>query len=72
MLATSVTSSARGDDDIVARQLREAAQAERDPQLREKLWQEYCTYKKSTGGKQCKAKKPARSAPTADDDEDDG
>jgi len=42
-----------GDDDIVARQLREAARAEQDPALRKKLWEEYCTYKKSTSGKQC-------------------
>ncbi|GMU45867.1 MAG: hypothetical protein AMXMBFR26_06490 [Porticoccaceae bacterium] len=33
------------DDDIVARQLREAAQMEKDPQLREKLWDEYRKYK---------------------------
>lgn len=34
-----------GDDDIVARQLREAAEKETDPVLREKLWQEYRRYK---------------------------
>lgn len=33
------------DDDIVARQLREAAQMETDPALREKLWDEYRKYK---------------------------
>ena len=33
------------DDDIVARQLREAATRESDPVLREKLWQEYRKYK---------------------------
>lgn len=33
------------DDDIVARQLREAAQNEKDPALREKLWDEYRAYK---------------------------
>lgn len=32
------------DDDIVARQLREAAMAEPDPVLRERLWQEYYRY----------------------------
>ena len=32
-------------DDIVARQLREAAMAEEDPELREKLWDEYRRYK---------------------------
>lgn len=35
------------DDDVVARQLREAAVNEDDPVLREKLWQEYRNYKKS-------------------------
>lgn len=34
------------DDDIVARQLREAAEKETDPVLREKLWKEYNEYKK--------------------------
>jgi hypothetical protein len=34
------------DDDIIARQLREAAQKERDPELRAKLWDEYRKYKK--------------------------
>ena len=34
------------DDDIVARQLREAAENEQDPELREKLWEEYRKYKK--------------------------
>ncbi len=33
------------DDDIVARQLREAAQKETDPELRKKLWNEYEAYK---------------------------
>ncbi len=33
------------DDDIVARQLREAAEKETDPELKEKLWQEYDKYK---------------------------
>lgn len=33
------------DDDIVARQLREAAMQEKDPALREKLWDEYRKYK---------------------------
>lgn len=33
------------DDDIVARQLREAAEAETDPVLKEKLWKEYEAYK---------------------------
>ena len=33
------------DDDIVARQLREAAEKEKDPELRKKLWEEYRKYK---------------------------
>jgi hypothetical protein len=36
------------DDDIVARQLREAAETESDPVLREKLWEEYRRYKEGT------------------------
>ena len=32
------------DDDIIARQLREAAMAESDPELREALWEEYRRY----------------------------
>ena len=35
------------DDDIIARQLREAALAEEDPELRERLWEEYRKYKGS-------------------------
>ena len=33
------------DDDIVARQLREAAEKEKDPEIKEKLWEEYRKYK---------------------------
>ena len=33
------------DDDIVAKQLREAALSEEDPELRERLWEEYRKYK---------------------------
>jgi hypothetical protein len=33
------------DDDIVARQLREQAEQEQDPVLRERLWNEYQRYK---------------------------
>jgi len=33
------------DDDIVARQLREAAENETDPELKKKLWEEYYEYK---------------------------
>ena len=35
------------DDDIVARQLREADENETDPELKKKLWKEYEEYKKS-------------------------
>jgi len=35
------------DDDIVARQLREAAERENDPELKAKLWKEYEEYQKS-------------------------
>ncbi|MBW2505062.1 MAG: hypothetical protein JRE16_10905 [Deltaproteobacteria bacterium] len=37
------------DDDIVARQLREAAEKEQDPELKEKLWEEYWKYKGASG-----------------------
>lgn len=36
------------DDDIVARQLREAAEKEADPELKAKLWEEYRRYKRGT------------------------
>ena len=36
------------DDDIVARQLREAAEKETDPELKKKLWKEYEDYKRNT------------------------
>ena len=36
---------AGNDDDVVARQLREAAMRESDPEVREKLWNEYRKYK---------------------------
>lgn len=36
------------DDDVVARQLREAAENETDPELRAKLWEEYRRYKRGT------------------------
>lgn len=36
------------DDDIVARQIREAAENETDPELKEKLWKEYEEYRKNT------------------------
>ena len=46
--------SARGEepaidgDDVVARQLREAAMKETDPVMKEKLWEEYKKYKEAT------------------------
>jgi len=36
------------DDDVVARQLREAAEKETDPELKAKLWEEYRRYKRGT------------------------
>lgn len=36
------------DDDVVARQLREAAEKETDPELKAKLWDEYRRYKSGT------------------------
>jgi hypothetical protein len=38
--------SSSADDDIVARQLREAAEKETDPELKAKLWKEYEEYNK--------------------------
>ena len=35
----------RKNDDIVARQIREAAEQETDPELKKKLWEEYYNYK---------------------------
>ena len=35
------------DDDVIARQIREAAEKETDPELRDKLWKEYIEYKKN-------------------------
>ena len=34
------------DKDVIARQMREAAMTEEDPELKKKLWEEYETYKK--------------------------
>jgi hypothetical protein len=42
---TGTKEIASGYDDIVARQLREAAEKETDPELKEKLWEEYRKYK---------------------------
>jgi hypothetical protein len=36
------------DDDVVARQLREAAETETDPVLKKQLWEEYKKYKNAT------------------------
>jgi hypothetical protein len=38
------------DDDIVARQIRKAAESEPDPELRRKLWEEYRKYKQGAKG----------------------
>lgn len=38
------------DDDIIAKQLREAAEQETDPEIKEKLWEEYQKYKQSQNG----------------------
>jgi hypothetical protein len=38
------------DDDIIARRLRRAAENETDPELRERLWDEYRDYKENTKG----------------------
>ena len=40
------------DDDIVAQQLRQAALEAKDPQEREKLWDEYRKYKGISRGEQ--------------------
>ena len=45
--AAPSTYTPSADDDIVARQLREAAERETDPELKAKLWKEYEEYKKS-------------------------
>jgi hypothetical protein len=44
--AGGVPSLGDADDDIVARQLREAAEKESDPELKKKLWEEYQKYKR--------------------------
>jgi hypothetical protein len=36
------------DDDIIARRLRTAAEQETDPELKDRLWQEYVEYKKNS------------------------
>ena len=36
------------DDDIIAKQLREAAEQETDPEVKEKLWEEYRKYKEGS------------------------
>lgn len=49
-IAPSRQRPASYDDDIVARQIREAAEKETDPELKERLWKEYENYKR--GGSQ--------------------
>jgi hypothetical protein len=58
------------DDDVVARQLREAAESEKDPELREKLWQEYRDYKAGLSGK--KKPKTTDPAPSSEERKDAG
>ena len=60
------------DDDVVARQLREAAQNEKDPELREKLWQEYRDYKAGLSGKKKAKKASTDEDPKTEDDPSDG
>lgn len=45
----AVTIPTGDDDDVIARQLREAAEAETDPEVQEKLWEEYRKYKNQKG-----------------------
>lgn len=45
---TEVQPNRSYDDDIVARQIREAAEKETDPELKERLWREYEEYKRGT------------------------
>ena len=58
------------DDDIVARQLREAAMNEENPELRAKLWLEYRKYK--TGYEPESAGKKEEKAGNPEDDAGDG
>jgi len=55
------------DDDIVARQLREAAMSEDDPELRERLWDEYRVYKT---GKKKPTDTQDREAPRAQEEDE--
>jgi hypothetical protein len=48
MEPTRGTKEMSDDDDVVARQLREAAEQETDPEVKEKLWEEYRKYKEGT------------------------
>jgi hypothetical protein len=45
--ATRGDSTIHEDDDIVARQLKEAAERETDPELKKRLWEEYRKYKEA-------------------------
>ena len=63
------------DDDIVARQLREAAEAETDPALRARLWEEYRAYKENVRRKEVRPAKPAvesKKAPETEPPEEEG
>jgi hypothetical protein len=58
------------DDDVVARQLREAAMSEEDPELREKLWDEYRAYKTGAAPESGDKKKGEAKSEEADDGND--
>ena len=51
------------DDDVVARQIREAAMAEKDPELRAALWEEYERYVSGLPGR--RGKKASNTASTS-------
>ena len=53
----------KADDDIVARQLREAAEKETDPELKEKLFREYHAYKRALRRDQHPANESDRDQP---------
>jgi len=58
-------------DDIVARQIRQAAESESDPNLKSKLWDEYEKYLVSAYGEciQCRSKQPSSNNPLEYDSE---
>ncbi len=46
--ATGTRDLSQSDDDIVAKQLKEAAEQEADPEIKAKLWEEYRKYREGT------------------------